>query len=175
MEKKLFIFLVSLLALVTACNQTGEGDHSTASTALAADTVTTPPDGDDYSMFIPKDSANKMISSYLASINYPANDSDLYSLIIDAKKLQDYINQATTAGLKATKIKLMFAHTLDYINSGGKDQNCGYKSGKLTLVLAAYDSAGNYIYMQGSKVMDRMQPCPNFCPSVGSASSNTLQ
>jgi hypothetical protein len=178
MEKKMLLFLIAVSVLIFSC--TSGGDRNTAA-ARADSTVSTGDSslgggGDDsFCVFIPKDSANKMINSYLGSINYPSNDSDLYSIIIDVTKLNAYLNTTGSTGQKATKIKLMFAHTLDYINSGGQNRNCGYKSGKLTLVLATYDSAGNYIYMNGNKVLDRTQPCPNFCPvTTGTASANTL-
>ena len=162
MEKKLFVLLAAFLAVAVAFSSCcHSGDHGSG----------TPTDS--FSTFIPKDSANKMISSYLGSINYPGNDSDLRSIIIDVKQLADYMKEASSAG-KCTKIKLMFAHTLKYINNGGKDQNCGYQSGKLTLVLALYDSAGNYIYKNGNCVLDNMQPCPAYCPVTGTAAQNTF-
>ena len=73
----------------------------------------------------------------------------------------------------------MFAHTLSYINSGGKDQYAGYQSGALTLVIAGYDSAGNYVFYYYPKttcpmVKDHFQPCPDNCPQQGTASSDTL-
>ncbi|MBS1584045.1 MAG: hypothetical protein JSS82_00655 [Bacteroidetes bacterium] len=179
MEKKMFLFVISASIFIFSC--TSGGNRTANATAGSADTTVGTGDStigsgeDSFCNFIPKDSANKMINSYLGSINYPSNDSDLYSMIVDVPKLNAYLNVMTTTGLKATKIKLMFAHTLDYINSGGQNRNCGYKSGKLTLVIAAYDSAGNYIYMNGNRVLEHLQPCPTICPSSGTASNNTLQ
>jgi hypothetical protein len=127
-----------------------------------------------YSRFIPVDSANKMISSYLNSINYQSNDTDLRSLIFNADSLITYITSA-----KLANVKLMFAHTLDYINNGGKDQYAGYQSGALTLVIAGYDSSGNYVYYnypsaQMSRVLENSMPCPTACPATGTASSDLL-
>jgi len=178
MEKKMFLFVIAASIFIFSCTSGGNRNNATApadSTVTTGDSSVGGGGDDSFCVFIPKDSANKMINSYLGSINYPANDSDLYSIIIDVAKLNAYLNTPVgSSGQRATKIKLMFAHTLDYINSGGQNRNCGYKSGKLTLILATYDSAGNYIYMNGNKVLDHTQPCPSYCPSIGSASNNTL-
>ena len=124
--------------------------------------------------YIPVDSANRMINSYLASIS---GDSvmDLHSLDYDVDSLISYLQ---TAGIK--HVKFMFAHTLDYINAGGYGQYAGYQSGALTLVIAGYDAQGNYVYYQYPKtqncplVEDHFTPCPNDCPTQGTASSDTL-
>lgn len=180
MREKTFILLAAILLLMSSC-QSGAGDGHTGS-GNSDDTLRyCDPAGttDSFSRFIPKDSANKMITSYLNSIGDSTsgtvtNDSDLRSLIIDVKALSDYCKQSSAAGYKPVKMKLMFAHTLDYINSGRGNQNCGYQSGKLTLVVALYDSMGNYIYMNGNCVLDDLQPCPTVCPTTGSAAQNTF-
>ena len=180
MREKLFVLSIAILAVIQlSCNSGGNKTTSSRDTAnhasLAAnDTLLSDPN-DTFCNFIPKDSANKMIGSYQSSIHGSSgSDSNLNSLIIDVKKLEDYINQTSTTG-KAVKIKLMFAHTLSYINNGGMGVNCGYQTGKLTMVLATYDSAGNYIYKNGTMVMDNMQPCPSYCPVTGTAANNLLQ
>jgi hypothetical protein len=124
--------------------------------------------------YIPIDSGNKMISSYLNSINYQQNDTDLYDLIYNADSLRSYLSDK-----RIVSIKFMFAHTLDYINSGGKDQYAGYQSGALTFVIAGYDSNSNYVFFYAPKslqamAMDHCQPCPHNCPTTGSAASDFL-
>lgn len=125
--------------------------------------------------FIVKDSANRMIQSYLTSIepvdSTAEKKADLYSLSVDADDLRMYLNDKPSI----KTVKLMFAHTLEYINKGNGGKPAGYKSGALTLVLAGYDRAGNYVYMDGNQVMDHCVPCPHNCNGEGSAASNLLQ
>lgn len=121
--------------------------------------------------FIPMDSANKMIGSYLNSIHYNDNDTDLRALIVSADQLRQYMDD--TAGGKVKYLKLFFAHTLDYIAAGHGNQPAGYKSGALTLVVAAYDSSGSYIYHDENKVLEYCMPCPNSCP-LGAAGNSFL-
>jgi hypothetical protein len=122
--------------------------------------------------FIRADSANKMLTSYINSARtVEASDTNLYSVIFNADSLRRMLND--TNG-KITHVKVMFAHTLDYINSGHQNHYCGYKIGALTVILAGFDSSGNYVYHPAGKVMDLGNPCPPFCPDSGTASSNHL-
>ncbi len=123
--------------------------------------------------YIGKDTANKMIESYLTSIagdtaNLPA--PNLNSLIMDADLLRDYLNNR-----EIKKVKVMFAHRLDYINSGHAGQNAGLRSDALTIILAGYNKEGNYIFAPGNMVPNHATPCPRNCPDFGSASNNLLQ
>lgn len=122
--------------------------------------------------FIPIDSANKMLASYLASINHPDKNNSLKSIIIDASSLRNYLNDTTNG--RIDKVKIMFAHTLDYINSGHEGQNARYKPGALTLIFAGYDAVGNYIYYDGM-VLDHGAPCPIICPPGEAASDLLIQ
>lgn len=122
--------------------------------------------------FIPVDSANKMIKSYLTSAGGGAVDTNLYSITFNADSLRRMLNDETQG--KITNVKIMFAHTLDYINSGHQNQYCGYKTGALTLVIAGFDADGNYKYYPAGRVMDIGQPCPPLCPDHGSAAKDTL-
>lgn len=115
------------------------------------------------------DSANKMISSYLNSINYTVNDTDLFSIIVDAHQLRNYLDSIAGAN-QIVGVKLMLAHKLNYINSGGANQPAGYSKDALTIVIAAYDDSGNYVFLPGTQVMDYNNPCPSDCPS-GDASN----
>lgn len=168
-------FLISLVSILFFSCQDGsttgekpqEKGKSASPELVENETDPVPP-----GPFINLDSANKMLLSYLNSINYTQNDSDLRSIIIDANALRAYLN--SEQGQNITKMKLMFAHTLDYINNGGQNQNAGYRSGELTLILAGYSGAGNYIYYTGNKVLDHGTPCPTICPTSGTAVSDTL-
>lgn len=122
-----------------------------------------------YSRMIPVDTANKMILSYLNSINYQTDDSKIRSLIYNADSLRKYLSDTSIKN-----IKLMFAHTLDYINSGGQNINCGYDAGALTVVLVGYNRNGNYV-TPNNTVADRSAPCPHNCESIlGSAANNLI-
>ncbi len=123
--------------------------------------------------YVAIDSANKMLLSYLHSVDFQNNDTDLRSMVFDAACLRDYLSNANVAS-----VKVMFAHTLDYINNGGQDQPAGYRSGKLTLVIAGYDRSGNYVFStQGNDkmVLDLAAPCPHNCPQAGTAAADSLQ
>jgi len=121
-----------------------------------------------YSSFIAPGTANIMISSYLTSINSGENDSDVTSFSYNADSLRAYL-----ANPAVTSVKLMFAHTMAYINAGNMGVYAGYQSGAMTIVIAAYDVNGNYIYY-GGNVLDHGCPCPYTCPT-GAAGNNLLQ
>jgi len=121
-----------------------------------------------YSRMIPVDSANKMILSYLNSINYQTDDSKIRSLLYNADSLRKYLSDTSIKN-----IKIMFAHSLDYINAGGQNNNCGYDAGALTIVLAGYNKNGNYVTPNNS-VLERGAPCPATCPTVGTAANNLI-
>lgn len=118
---------------------------------------------------IPVDTANKMISSYLRSLD--GSDDNLRSLILNAETLRQYLKDSSIK-----KIKVMFAHTQNYINSGHGGEASGMKSGSLTIVLVGFGSDGNYVYPPGdsNKVIDRATPCPTNCPTFGNASDDLL-
>lgn len=118
--------------------------------------------------FIPADTANKMIHSYLTSIG-GSSSTDLRSLIISAQSLRNYLNDTSI-----TQVKVMFAHTLDYINAGNNGVPAGYTPGALTIVLAGYNSSGNYVYATGNMVMDYAKPCPTNCNTLGGTAANSL-
>lgn len=148
MKRQLTVFFLAVL-LTTACTDRDVKDrthkgHSHMMTSYE---------------FVPVDSANKMIQSYLNSIGYPTTDTNLLSLSINADSLRSYLSDTAISD-----VKLMLAHTLAYINGGGKDENCGYKSSALTVIIAGYDKDGNYIYAPNNMVIDRGVPCPTNCP-----------
>lgn len=122
--------------------------------------------------FIPVDSANNLISSYLTSVNYQSSDSSVRSFIIDANALREYLTVGS--GLQISGLKVMLAHNADYIQSGHYGLPCGYSKDALTVVLAGYGDDGNYIYAPGNKVMDYSMPCPANCPKFGSAVGDLL-
>jgi hypothetical protein len=151
-------YLLLPLLVLNACTNTPTRPATSSS-------LLTTPSG--YSEFISIDSANRMISSYLASID-GATDEQLHALIIDADSLRAYLSNDSVRN-----VKLMFSHTLQYINSGRYGQPVAYTPGALTLVIAGYDGQGNYIFHHG-KALERSMPCPTNCLSTGTASSDLL-
>ena len=169
--KNTLLMLTGISLFFAGCNQPPANNTREKKHKYRMSAMTNP----SYSRYIPVDSANKMISSYLNSINYQQNDTDLRSLIFNADSLVAYL---TTA--KLANVKLMFAHTLDYINNGGQDQYAGYQSGALTLVVAGYDTSGNYVYYSypgtnTKMVLENSMPCPINCPTSGTAANDLLQ
>ena len=119
-------------------------------------------------VFIPADSANKMISSYLQSVDSGAGgDSSLHSLIFNADSLRAYLSNP-----EIKHVKVMFAHTLEYINAMGPGHNVGYERGAFTIVFGGYDHNGNYVFWKTNKIPDHANGCPLQCPVVGSASND---
>ncbi len=163
------LLLAIITTLIIGCDQPHPSDGTTQSRR--------PKDlnarGDtSFSRFIPMDSANKMIGSYLNSINFATNDTDLRALMIDMDQLRLYTDSFGNQN-RITHLKLFFAHTLEYINAGHANQFAGYKSGALTLVVAGYDTSGNYVYYSMNQVLEYCEPCPNSCPP-GQAGNNLL-
>jgi len=117
-----------------------------------------------YEAFIPVDSAKKMVSSYLTSINYQANDTELRSITISAAELRYYLDSLpNSSNIKNVEIK--FAHKLSYINSGNKDKPAGLKTRALTVILVGLDQTGEYIYANDN-VINRGTPCPFNCANA---------
>ena len=109
--------------------------------------------------FITIDSANKMISSYINSINYPSNDSDLCSVTFDADELRALLDSPSV-----TRIQIKLSHTLNYINQGKQNIPAGYKSGALTFLISGVNNAGNTV-LYNNMILNFARPCPTLCPS----------
>lgn len=165
--------LCLLLFISISCNTTGTdtSKHFADSTKGNVSMRLLGP-GED-TAFIPIDTANRMIGSYLASVHSGGGaDTNLHSLIIDANALREYLT--SDSGNEISHLKIMFAHKLSYINSGHKDQPCGYSPNGFTVILAGFNNEGNYVYFRGSKVEDMSRPCPYDCVTDGSASNDLL-
>lgn len=116
---------------------------------------------------VPVDTANKMIRSYLKSVEN--DDEMLHSLVINAETIRQYLKDSSIK-----EVKIMFAHTLNYINSGHEGQSSGLKSNALTVVLAGYKSDGTFVVLPGDKIINKARPCPTSCPPYGDASNDIL-
>lgn len=112
--------------------------------------------------YIPVDSANKMVNSYLTSLSSSA-DTNIRSWSIDVDQLRLLID--STAGTNPVKhLKIMLGHNLNYINSGKGGISAGFSKNALTIIVAGYDGLGNYIFVGNDGVLNRARPCPSNCP-----------
>ncbi|MCD6064861.1 MAG: hypothetical protein K0R82_2772, partial [Flavipsychrobacter sp.] len=89
--------------------------------------------------------------------------------IVDANALRYYLQNTNIK-----YVKLLMAHKLNYINSGGRNKDAGYRGNALTIVISGFDSSGNYIYSPQGAVLDFSAPCPNNCPTTGTAAFDIL-
>jgi len=165
---KRLLFLLACCALSSKGLAQGASANPSPSAANAA--VAGTPGGGSNPFFISVDTANKMLGSYLSSINADAdNNMNVQSFIMDADAIREYLSNPSIK-----KVKIMLAHTLTYINTGNQGVNCGYKSGKLTVILAGFNGESNYIFAPGNMVVDQAIPCPTACEVVGTASDMYL-
>lgn len=170
--KKILFLLVSFSLILAGCSDSGEQNATgEAKVDTTVQAMTAQFGAEEQEVLVPADTANIMIKSYLNSINYAQNDSSLKSIIVNADALRGYLTGSE--GQRIHKLKIMFAHTMDYISSGGQNQYAYYNSGELTVVLAGYDDNGNYIFVN-NKAMDRTLPCPANCPTAGTAAQDTF-
>lgn len=117
--------------------------------------------GPNYSQPISKDTANKMILSYLTSVGYPGVDTALRALTFDADSLRNYL-----ANPSIVTVKFMVAHKLNYVNSGGSGVNAGLNPAAITLVLVGLNDGDEYIMNSVNRVYDNFNPCPSLCPGT---------
>lgn len=166
-----FLILVLLFAVSREGRAQGASANPSAANASAGGAATAgAPGGGNNPFFITIDTANKMLGSYLASINADAdNNKNVQSFIMDADAIREYLSDT-----RIKKVKIMLAHTLDYINSGNQGVDCGYKSGQLTIIMAGYNAEKNYIFAPGNMVPDHALPCPSSCEGFGTASDMFL-
>lgn len=163
------ILLLTCAAVLWSCGKktNTQSNNPSEDTTVVSNTA---PLSVSYAGFIPIDSANKMIGSYLSSIEAESSYDPLYSLLLDADELRVFLSDNDIHG-----VKVMLAHTLDYINNGNEGLPAGYKSGALTIVFAGYDVDGDYVYAPGDLVPNEANPCPPLCKANGTAVSNLLE
>lgn len=168
MKNRLFIAMCLGIAIVACHKENSENAPSPAHTHSTKRLTTSEVMDTLSSAFITPAVANTMISSYLYSINSSVNDTDIHSISVNADSLR-----ALLSNTSITNVKLIFAHSLNYINAGNTGQYAGYQAGALTIIIAAYDNSGNYVYYNGN-VLDHLAPCPYTCP-IGNASNDYLE
>ena len=185
MKRKLFIALC-IATIIVACNkeksEVNPSNDSASQYGSASRTGATSSGGEFTphftdrtigrgtisSQFIPSDTANEMINSYIYSVSSGSHASDLHAFSIDADLLRTYL-----ANTSIKNVKLILAHTMDYIHSGFRGVYAGMQPGAVTIIIAGYDNDGNYVYKDGSFVLDHASPCPYTCPP-GAAGDDLL-
>lgn len=122
--------------------------------------------GAGYSQPISLDTANRMIASYLQSVNYPIVDTAVRSLAFNADTLRAYL-----ADPRVTSLEFVLAHQLSYINAGTDrfGKNIGMKPGALTIIAVGIDDNGNVVRNSSNGVYEHAMPCPNNCPNIADA------
>ena len=166
MKKTLSVFAFFAVVII-ACSC-----HGHVRTRSADDPIDTMCTGVGTSQSITPTVADVMLNSYLKSIHATLNDTDLQCMIYNADSLRKYLNDSSRG--KITQVKFMFAHTIAYATGPKANINCGYKSGALTLIIAGFDNAGNYIFNPQGNVLDNGTPCPSGCPQSGAAACDTF-
>jgi hypothetical protein len=166
-NKKIAIVIALLITCIVACTKK-KNSVNTEKQLSSKELMNTAILGQD-SPFIPVDSANRMLTSYLNSLNDEGHENDVHSLIVDANALRAYLQNQDI-----THVKLMFAHRLDYINNGGKDQYSGMTNNAITIIVGGYNDQNNYVSSPAGSYLDNMQPCPYNCPQNGSAAYDIL-
>jgi hypothetical protein len=165
MQYKHSVIVLALAIAISSC-QPRSGIKSTnkpsaSQQAMQQDLTLSP------TVFISIDSANKMLSSYLASIVDSTNQ--LYALFMNADSIRAYC-----ADTSIHQLKLMLAHTLPYINAGNQGKWAQYQIEALTLIIAGVNNAGNYVAYWNATVPNEAVPCPRNCLTTGTASSNLI-
>ena len=143
-------FTIILLAGLTISSCTKERQH--VSPEPAKNNKVSPLfrySGSDYSQHISKDSADRMVASYLASLGSDTG-GDLQSLTFNADSMRSYLGNSSIATLKFS-----LAHKRPFINQGNYGEHMGVNAEALTFILSALDEEDDdYIYASGEYVYD---------------------
>lgn len=135
--------------------------------------VSTPDLDQDFSSGIPIDTANRMINSYLQGINYQVNTNEIRSWTFSADSLRRLLTAGN--GKQIVRLKLLLAHSLEYIHAGHEGERPPVNSHALTLIVVGLDQNNNYIYNPEGEAYEHAFPCPPRCLGRDSlTSSGTL-
>lgn len=172
--KNFALFSLATMLFITACTKdhekpTPETTNTQTVTATVGSGAKFKTSTEDYSQPIAITEANRMIQSYLTSINYPNNESDLRSLTFDADTLRAYLNDTSRGKIKT--LKLMVAHQPAYASSS-YGMNAGMRADAITLVIVGLDENDKYIYNARDMVYDHFLPCPSTCNESGTLLTN---
>lgn len=169
MFKNVFVFALVATALIYGCKKESDpqpnSGNTSANSSYSGSGGGFSLRGTDahFSASIAVDSANRMIQSYLYSINYPANDSGLRSLSFSADSLRAYLSDPAI-----TDVKFMFAHQPGYMNSGHFGQFAGMNPAALTVVIVGVSDDSKFILNKHQEVFEHLSPCPVYCDGITS-------
>lgn len=159
------------ICLFSACNRQANTDPQTDTTPVTVPNRNLTQAnariiGKEYSQPISLDTANRMIGSYLRSVNYPVVDTAVRSLAFNADTLRAYL-----ADPRVTSLEFVLAHQLSYINGSSErfGKNVGTKAGALTIIAVGLDDNGNVVRNSSNGVYEHAMPCPNNCPHLTDA------
>lgn len=168
MTPKTTLLILALSCIVYGCTRTSQDRdlavHPNSSPAGQAFSGTAQPamrlTGANYSQPISLDTANRMIGSYLNSVNYPATDTAIRYLNFDADTLRAYLKDT-----RIVTIKLIMAHQNTYVSvAGNYGKYTGLKPRALTAILAGVDENNSLIRNSSNGVYEHAIPCPDLCP-----------
>lgn len=174
MTKRLFVSIACGAALLYGCSkeQSGTNVHPASTSrhgmpsgsGFAGYNMRGSSNSADYSASIPVDSANRLIESYLTSVEYPSNELSLRSLTFSGDSLRAYLSNPNVK-----TIKFMLAHQPEYVNTGHFGVYAGMNPEALTLVIAGLDENGNFVLNNQNEVYEHCAPCPFICNGVSDA------
>lgn len=106
--------------------------------------------------------ANGYINDFIADY-YNTGKAPVKSMIMDADLLRTYL-----ADSSIKNVKFMLGARTIQVNGNDKEI--------FTLIVAGYDSNNNYVMASTSPdmILDHTAPCPNACPSSGTAANDTI-
>jgi len=166
--KSAFLFLSAVaFCMVLSCNRQANTDPGADATPVKATSGVSNSNsrivGAEFSQPISLDTANRMITSYLNSVNYPQMDTAVRSLAFNADTLRSYLNDA-----RITSLEFVLAHQLSYLNGGSNrfGKNIGMKPGALTIIAVGLDNNGAVVRNSSNGVYEHAMPCPTNCPNI---------
>lgn len=113
--------------------------------------------------------ANQLISSYLNSIDTITAYTPIKSFIVGVSELRELLLDTNV-----TELKIFLAHHQDYLSNGNTDVYSGVDAQALTLVISGVNNTNDYVYLNTSNVINKINGCPINCRLTGSASADTL-
>lgn len=104
--------------------------------------------------------ANAYIEDFIDTY-YTPGAAPVKSMIMDAQLLRNYLSNTEITNVKF----VLGART---VQQNGQDVKV------FTLVVAGYDSDGDYVLTTNGNILDHMEPCPNSCPTIGNAANDYI-
>lgn len=104
--------------------------------------------------------ANGYITEFISDY-FNTGKAPVKSMIMDAQLIRDYLADNTIEN-----VKFML---------GARDETVNGQTTQIfTLIVAGYDSNGDYVLTSSGNVLDHSDPCPDKCPTGGTAANDTI-